>query len=223
MTWKRCLDKNVVKRQHLPTLLSMTAKQKAIQLFTKNQGLLRTAEAIRLGIHPRTIYQLRDEGLLEQLAKGVYRLVEIPDFSEPDLVLVSKKITHGIICLISALAYHEITTQIPHFVYVAIPNKARPSRLEYPPLRYFRYSEKVYNSGIETKLIGGYPVKIYSIEKTLADCIKFRNKIGMDVVIEALKLYWLRKGTKIDKLYEYAKINRIEKILQPIMETIVSQ
>lgn len=201
----------------------MTAKQKAIQLFTKNQGLLRTAEAIRLGIHPRTIYQLRDEGLLEQLAKGVYRLVEIPDFSEPDLVLVSKKITHGIICLISALAYHEITTQIPHFVYVAIPNKARPSRLEYPPLRYFRYSEKVYNSGIETKLIGGYPVKIYSIEKTLADCIKFRNKIGMDVVIEALKLYWLRKGTKIDKLYEYAKINRIEKILQPIMETIVSQ
>lgn len=217
------MDKNVVKRQHLPTLLSMNAKQKAIKLFKKNQGLLRTAEAIRMGIHPRTIYQLRDEGLLEQLAKGIYRLIEVPDFSEPDLVLVSKKIPHGIICLISALAYHEITTQIPHFVYVAIPNKARPSRLEYPPLRYFRYSEKVYNSGVETKLIGGYPVKIYNIEKTLADCVKFRNKIGMDVVIEALKMYWQRKGTQIDKLYEYAKINRIEKILQPIMETIVSQ
>ena len=90
-------------------------------------------------------------------------------------------------------------------------------------LRYFRYSEKVYSSGVETKLIGGYPVKIYNIEKTLADCVKFRNKIGMDVVIEALKLYWQRKNTQIDKLYEYAKINRIEKILQPIMETIVSQ
>lgn len=89
--------------------------------------MLRTAEAIRLGIHPRTIYQLRDEGLLEQLAKGIYRLIEVPDFSEPDLVTVSKKIPHGIICLISALAYHEITTQIPHFVYVAIPTKARPS------------------------------------------------------------------------------------------------
>jgi len=203
------MDKNVVKRQHLPTLLSMNARQKAIKLFKENQGLLRTAEAIRLGIHPRTIYQLRDEGLLEQLAKGIYRLIEVPDFSEPDLVLVSKKIPQGIICLISALAYHEITTQIPH--------------LEYPPLRYFRYSEKVYNSGVETKLIGGYPVKIYNIEKTLADCVKFRNKIGMDVVIEALKMYWQRKGTQIDKLYEYAKINRIEKILQPIMETIVSQ
>ena len=201
----------------------MSAKQKAIKFFKENHGLLRTAEAMRLGIHPRTIYQLRDEGLVEQLAKGIYRLIEVPDFSEPDLVLVSKKIPQGIICLISALAYHEITTQIPHFVYVAIPTKTRPSRLEYPPLRYFRYSEKVYNAGVETKLIGGYPVKIYNIEKTLADCVKFRNKIGMDIVIEALKKYWQRKGTQIDKLYKYAKINRIEKILQPIMETIVSQ
>ena len=92
----------------------------------------------------------------------------------------------------------------------------------YPPIRYFYYSEKVYNTGCEIILIGGYPVKIYNIEKTLADCVKFRNKIGMDVVIEALKMYWLRKGTKINKLYEYAKVNRVEKILQPIMETIVS-
>ncbi|MCP5506780.1 MAG: type IV toxin-antitoxin system AbiEi family antitoxin domain-containing protein [Chlamydiales bacterium] len=217
------MDKNVVKSQYLPTLLSVNAKQKAIKIFKENQGLLRTAEAIRLGIHPRTLYQLRDEGSLEQLAKGVYRLIELPDFAEPDLVLVSKKIPHGVICLISALAYHEITTQIPHFVYIAIPTKSRPSKLEYPPLRYFRYSEKVYNAGIETKLIGGYPVKIYNIEKTLADCLKFRNKIGMDVVIEALKMYWQRKGTQIDKLYEYAKLNRVEKILQPIIETIVSQ
>lgn len=217
------MDKNVEKRQHLPTLLSMPAKQKAIALFKKNHGLLRTSEALRLGIHPRTLYQLRDEGLLERLAKGVYRLVEIADFSEPDLVLVSKKIPHGIICLISALAYYEITTQIPHFIYIAIPSKARTSNMDYPPIRYFRYSEKVYSSGVETQWIGGYPVKIYDIEKTLADCVKFRNKIGMDVVIEALKMYWRRKGSNINKLYEYAKINRIEKILQPIMETIVSQ
>ncbi len=201
----------------------MNAKQKAVNIFKEHQGLLRTAEAIRLGIHPRTLYQLRDEELLEQLAKGVYRLLEVPDFSEPDLVLVSKKISHGIICLISSLAYHEITTQIPHFVYVAIPTKSRQSRLGYPPIRYFYYSEKVYHAGIETILIGGYPVKIYNIEKTLADCVKFRNKIGMDVVIEALKMYWQRKRTQIDKLYEYAKINRVEKILQPIIETIVSQ
>lgn len=197
--------------------------EKAREIFKQNYGLLRTAEAIHLGIHPRTLYQMRDQGLLEQLAKGIYRLIEIPDFSEPDLVLVSKKIPHGIICLISALAYYEITTQIPHFVYIAIPSKSRQSNLDYPPIRYFRYSEKVYNSGIENLLIGGYPVKIFNIEKTLADCIKFRNKIGMDVVIEALKMYWQSKNTNIERLYDYAKLNRVEKILQPIIETIVSQ
>lgn len=217
------MDKNVVKSKHLPTYLSMNAKQVAIKLFKSHQGLLRTTEAIRLGIHPRVLYQMRDEGLLEQLTKGVYRLIETPDFPEPDLVLVSKKIPQGIVCLISALAYYEITTQIPHFVYIAIPTKSRQSRLDNPSIRYFRYSEKVYHSGIETIMIGGYPVKIYDIEKTLADCVKFRNKIGMDVVIEALKMYWKRKGTRIDKLYQYAKLNRVEKILQPIMETIVSQ
>ena len=194
--------------------------EKAREIFKQNYGLLRTAEAIHLGIHPRTLYQMRDQGLLEQLAKGIYRLIEIPDFSEPDLVLVSKKIPHGIICLISALAYYEITTQIPHFVYIAIPSKSRQSNLDYPPIRYFRYSEKVYNSGIENLLIG---VKIFNIEKTLADCIKFRNKIGMDVVIEALKMYWQSKNTNIERLYDYAKLNRVEKILQPIIETIVSQ
>lgn len=216
------MDKNVGRRQHLQAFLSMDAQHRAVEIFKENQGLLRTSEAMHLGIHPRTLYQLRDGGFLEQLAKGVYRLLEMPDFPEPDLVLVAKKIPQGIICLISALAYHEITTQIPHFVYVAIPTKSRQSNLEYPPLRYFHYSENVYRAGIETALIGGYPVKIYDIEKTLADCVKFRNKIGMDVVIEALKMYWRRRETNIEKLYKYAKINRIEKILQPIMETIVS-
>ena len=197
--------------------------KQAIALFKKNHGILRTQEAINLGIHPRTLYKMRDEGVLEQLARGVYRLTAIPDFSEPDLVLISKKIPQGVICLISALAYYEITTQIPHFVYVAIPVKSRKPKLDYPPIRYFWYSDKVYQAGIQTLEIGGCPVKIYDIEKTLADCVKFRNKIGMDIVLEALRLYWAKRKTSIDKLYEYAKINRVEKILHPIMETIVTQ
>ena len=197
--------------------------KQAIKLFEKNHGILRTHEAIKYGIHPRTLYKMRDQGLLEELARGIYRLTTISDFSEPDLVLVSKKIPHGVICLISALAYYGITTQIPHFVYVAIPVKSRKPKLDYPPIRYFWYSDKVYRAGIEIIDIEGCSVKIFDIEKTLADCVKFRNKIGIDVVIEALKMYWYEKKTNIDKLYKYAKINRIEKILQPIMETIVSE
>lgn len=201
----------------------MNSKKKAKKIFKKKHGLLRTSEAIRMGIHPRTLYSLREEGDLEQLATGVYRLKECPDFAEPDLVLVSKKIPQGIICLISALAYYKNTTQIPHFVYVAIPNKARASRLDYPPIRYFRYSPKSYEAGVEVKMIGGQPVKIYSLEKTLADCLKFRNKIGMDVVLEALKMYLRRKSIKMDLLWEYAKLNRVEKILRPIMEAMLSE
>lgn len=196
--------------------------QQAIEIFERNHGILRTQEAMKLGIHPRTLYELRDQGVIEQLTRGIYRLKKVPDFAEPDLVLVSKKIPNGVICLISALAYYQITTQIPHFVYVAIPVKSRKPKLDYPPIRYFWYSEKVYRAGIVTVKIGEFPIKIFDIEKTLADCVKFRNKIGMDVVIEALKMYWTEKKTNIDKLYKYAKINRVEKILQPIMETIVS-
>lgn len=197
--------------------------KKAIRGFKENHGILRTCEVIKMGIHPRTLYRMRDRGLLERLSRGVYRLIEVEDFSAPDFVLVAKKIPNCVICLISALAYHEITTQIPHYVYVAIPQNAKKSTLEYPPIRYFWYSKKNFETGIEIIKIDGFPVRIYNKEKTLADCIKFRNKIGTDVMIEALKMYWVEGKTDVEKLYHYAKLNRVEKILQPIMETIVTE
>lgn len=198
-------------------------KTDPIEIFRQHNGILRTAEAIKLGIHPVYLYRLRDEGVLESLGRGVFRLASMPDFSEPDLVLVAKRIPHGIACLISALAYYELTTQIPHFVYIALPRTSRLPKPSYPPLRFFWYSKDAYESGIETISISGFPVKIYNVEKTLADCLKFRQKIGMDVVLEAYKEYWRKGKTNLDKLYDYAKICRVENILQPIIETIVSQ
>lgn len=198
-------------------------KKDPIEVFRSHNGILRTSEAIGLGIHPAHLYKLRDEGVLESLGRGVFRLTSMPEFSEPDLVLVAKRIPQAVICLTSALAYYELTTQIPHFVYVALPRTARLPQVSYPPLRCFWYSKDAYKDGIETISINGCTVKIYSIEKTLADCLKFRQKIGMDVVLEALKAYWKKGHTNLDKLYEYAKICRVEKILQPIIETILSQ
>lgn len=194
-----------------------------IEVFRQHNGILRTAEAIKLGIHPAHLYRLREEGILESLGRGVFRLASMPDFSEPDLVLVAKRVPKGVICLISALSYYELTTQIPHFVYIALPRTSRLPRAGFPPLRCFWYSNRAYESGIKTISINGFPVKIYCIEKTLADCLKFRQKIGMDVVLEALKEYWRKGRTDLDKLYDYAKICRVEKILHTIMETIVSQ
>lgn len=194
-----------------------------LEIFRKHKGLLRTSEAIKLGVHPRELYALQEEGALEQLDRGVFRLSSEPDFSEPDLVLAAKRIPKGIVCLISALSFYGLTTQIPHYVYLALPRTSRTPRSGYPPLRCFRYSEDTYHSGMKTIAIDGFPIKIYSVEKTLADCLKFRNKIGMDIVLEALKEYWRRGDTNLDELFKYAKICRVEKILEPIIETIVSQ
>jgi len=180
------------------------------------------SEAIAIGIHRRELYALRDKGALELISRGLYRLVEISAPSLPDFIPVAKRIPHGVICLISALAFHEITTQIPQFVYVALPRQAHKPAITYPPMRYFWYTEKLLNTGVQKHSIDGCTFKIFDIEKTLVDCVKFRNKIGMDVVLEALKMYWHSRKTNLDKLFEYAKLFRVEKILKPIMETIVS-
>lgn len=194
----------------------------AIATFRKAGGVLTMSEAIKMGIHRREFYALRDRGDLEVVSRGVYRLVDMPDPSLPDFIPVAKKIPHGVICLISALAFHEITTQIPHFVYVAIPSQAHRPAISHPPMRYFWYSQKLLSTGVQKHSIDGCSVMIFNVEKTLVDCVKFRNKIGMDIVLESLKMYWQSGRTDLDKLFEYAKLFRVEKILKPIMETIVS-
>lgn len=190
--------------------------------FRKAGGILTMTEAMNLGMHRQELYALRDRGDLEVIARGLYRLKEMPEPSLPDFIPVAKKIPNGVICLISALAFHEITTQIPHFVYVALPIQSHKPAITYPPMRYFWYTEKLLTTGVQEYIIDGCTFKIFDIEKTLVDCVKFRNKIGMDVVLEALKMYWQTEKTDLDKLFEYAKLFHVEKILKPIMETIVS-
>lgn len=194
----------------------------AIEIFKKAGGILKMSEAIALGIHRRELYTLRDMGLIETLSRGLYRLIDMPDPSLPDFALVAKKIKNGVICLISALAFHEVTTQIPHFVYVALPSKTHKPVIPYPPMRYFWYTDKLLTTGVEIHKTDGCAIKIFDVEKTLVDCIKFRNKIGMDIVLEALKMYWQNGKTNLDILFEYAKLFRVLNILQPIMETIAS-
>jgi len=179
------------------------------------------SEAIEHGITRYTLYSLRDKGVIEQVSRGIYRLVELPPINNPDLVTVSLRFPNAVICFISALAYHGITTQIPHYVSVAVPRDSRMPSLDYPPIQAHRFSDEAYKSGIVEHMIDGVPVKIYSPEKTLADCFKFRNKIGMDVVLEALKLYKTRKKFELDELLKYARICRVEKIMRPYMEAMV--
>lgn len=194
--------------------------QQAIERFREHGGILRTSEALDLGIHPRTLYALRDAGALERLGRGLYRLVELPPLSNPDLVTVALKAPNAVICLISALAFHELTTQIPHVIDLAIEQSAEPPRIEHPPLRIFRFSGAAWREGVETHEIDEVPVRIYSPAKSVADAFKMRNRVGLNVAIEALKRYRQRFAGGLDDLLHYARVCRVEGVMRPYLEAI---
>ena len=201
-----------------PTSNAILAARK---VFLANKGILRTRDAIKQGVHPRTLYEMRDSGELECLSRGLYRLVETPLVSNADLVTVSHRIPDGVICLISALSLHDITTQIPHVVSVAVKRGSRRPRLDYPPNKIYFYSERAFSEGIQTNTIDNTSVKVYSPEKTLADLFKFRDKIGMDTIREAMDMYRSQKKSKPRELLKYAKVCRVEKVMKPYLEAVL--
>lgn len=179
------------------------------------------AEALRAGIHRQTLYALRNAGVIERMSRGLYRLADAPSLGNPDLVTVAVKIPRGVICLISALAYHELTTQIPHEVYVAISRHREPPRLDYPPIRVFRFGFRSFAAGVETHTLDQVSVRIYSREKTLADCFKYRNKIGLDTVLEALRLYKEQGRIDVAALLRYGTMCRVAAVMRPYLEAIL--
>lgn len=201
--------------------MTKNAIDRATKIFNEKNGVLRTQQAIQLGIAPRTLYKMRDDGIILRESRGLYRLADAEPGSYTDLVQVALSIPKGVICLISALAFHDLTTQIPHQVYVALPLHAEKPRLEYPPLRLFWLSQKTYSAGIESHELDGIPVNIFTIEKTIADCFKFRNKIGLDVAIEALRDYRKRRNFDPETLLHYARIDRVARIIKPYIEAIL--
>lgn len=192
--------------------------EEAKRIFREHGGQLRMSEAIALGITRYMLYSLRDNGIVEQVTRGVYRLAELSPITDPDLVTVSLRFPNAVICLTSALAFHKITTQVPHEVSVALPRGSRIPKLDYPPLRVHRFANAAHEAGVEEHRIDGVVVRIYSPEKTLADCFKFRNKIGMDIVLEALKLYKERRKFNVSLLLKYARVCRIDNVMRPYLE-----
>ena len=194
---------------------------RAAAIFKKHGGILRTTQALRAGIHPGTLYVMRDSGALEVVSRGVYRLADSSPLGNPDLVTVATRVPGGVICLISALAFHELTTQIPHEVHVALTRGAEEPRLDHPPIKTYRVTGEAFTEGVETLELNSVSVRIYSPEKTLADCFKFRSKVGIDTAVEALRFYRERRSIKVDDLMRYAVICRVKKIIQPYLEAII--
>lgn len=198
-----------------------TATEKALLIIKKHGGVIRTGEALKAGIHPRILYSLRDHGEIEQVSLGIYRLSELPPISNPDLVTIALRVPRAVICLVSALSFHHLTTQIPHEVAIALERGTETPRIDFPPLSVHRFAKAAFTAGIEKHDIDGVTVRIYSPEKTLADCFKFRNKLGMDVVLEALKLYRTKKKFNADELIRFARICRVENVMMPYLEAVI--
>jgi len=192
----------------------------ALKIFEKNNGVMKSSQVFEEGIQPRTLYQMRDSGFLIQEGRGLYRLANEQVWSDPDLAVVSLMIPKGVICLISALYFHQITTQIPHEVYVALPKDSEKPRVTYPPIRFFWISPEPFRAGVEKHKKDHVEIKIYSAAKTIADCFKFRNKVGMEVALEALREGLRQQRCTPNEILHFARVNRVERVMLPYLEAL---
>ncbi len=192
--------------------------EKALQIIAARGGTIRTGGALASGIHPRTFYALRDNGALEQLGRGLYRLASLPPLGDPDLALVAGRIPRGVVCLISALAIHDLTTQIPHKIHLAIPRSARYPTCMDVPLAVYRFAKASFVAGVIERDVDGVAIRVFDAEKSIADSFKYRNKIGMDVVLEAIAAYRRQPGSSVQRVLEYARINRVGNKIRPYLE-----
>lgn len=197
-----------------------TDRDKLLKLARRGQGVA-ARELVAADIHRQVLSRLVASGEIERIARGIYRLAEYPITEQHGLAIASAAVPHGVICLLSALQFHGIGTQLPSDIWLAIDRRARRPALKYPPLRVVRYSGAALTEGIETRQIEGQKVRIYNVAKTLADCFKYRNKIGLDTAIEALKLYREKKRFKADDLMKFARACRVEKIIRPYLEALL--
>lgn len=190
------------------------------EAFRQAGGVLRTAQALRAGIHPRDLYALRDAGVLEAVSRGVYRLADLPPLAEPDLVTVAARVPKAVIAVISALHFHGLTTEIPHEVSVALPKGTARPKLTWPPLRVYWFSGAMYAAGIETHERDGVRLRVYSAAKAVADCFKLRNRLGIEVAVDALRTGIEERKFTPAELLRAAETCRVARIVRPYLEAL---
>lgn len=183
-------------------------------------GLIHPSDLGALGLHSVALTRLVRQGLLTRVSRGLYALPDRSVSEHGTLANVARKHPQAIVCLLSALRVHNLTTQSPFEVWLAIPNKARAPKMDYPPLRVVRFSGAALTEGIEEHQIDGVTVRVTNVTRTVADCFKFRNKVGLDVAIEALQEAWQAKHVNMDELWRYATLCRVANIMRPYMESL---
>lgn len=198
----------------------MSRTQEIINI-AKSKGIIRSSDCKKYGISRNYLYRLSKAGILVKISRGLYTLANIPATEHMALIEVAKRTPNAIVCLLSALSFHELTTQIPHEVWISIPRGSWRPNIEYPSLNITYLSKDAYSFGIQEHKIKGVVLKVYNPAKTVADCFKFRNKVGLDVAIEALKETLRSKKATMDEIVKASQINRVTKIMRPYLEAVV--
>jgi predicted transcriptional regulator of viral defense system len=188
--------------------------------YVAEHGIVRPRDIEAIGFPRQYLVRLHRRGKVNRPSRGIYTLPDANVTEWHSYAEVAKRLPEGVICLLSALAFHEITTQSPPSVWIALRKGARTPALASPSLRIVRLSGPSLTGGIENHKIEGVPVQVYSAAKTVADCFKFRNKIGLDVAIEALKDCLRQKKASVNEIYGYAKVCRVSNIIRPYMEAL---
>jgi predicted transcriptional regulator of viral defense system len=190
--------------------------------LARTSALIRPRDAAALGVHTETLTRMTRSGDLERVGPGRYRVVNGGEATEHHaMVLAAAAVPSAVICLLSALSFHNIGTQLPHQVWIAVPRGTRVPRLSFPPIKVVRVSPPMFDSGIERHRLEGHSVRVYSLARTVVDCFRFRNTIGLDVALEALKEAWCSRRLHLNELHGVAKQLRVNRVMQPYLETIV--
>ncbi len=196
---------------------NVTQQNRALDLLHK-RGMLRASELDAQGVPRMVLSRLTASGRLERVGRGLYRLAGSVSSEHEGLVTVAAKVPQAVFCLLTALQFHELTTQLPRQIWIAMPRGSHTPHIEYPPVKMVQMARDVYSSGVEQHERDGATLSVYCIAKTVVDCFKHRNKIGLDVALEALKEVRTKRLASVDDLWLFAKISRMTNVMRPYLE-----
>lgn len=198
----------------------MATGPRKVQSLVRRSGTVRSRDLVSAGATRTQLSRMVAAGELVRVARGLYAAPGYQSSEHGALVAVAKRAPGVLFCLLTALRFHDLTTQAPFEVWIAIGNKAHPPRLDYPPLRTLRFSAESLSTGVESHRVDGTALRVTGVAKTVADCFKFRNKIGLDVALEALREARRAKKASADELWRYARLNRVSNVMRPYLEAV---
>ncbi|MFT6289350.1 MAG: putative transcriptional regulator of viral defense system [Halieaceae bacterium] len=200
--------------------LEPSKKQQVID-YAKNHPIVRPSDLTRLGLPKDYLYQLSKEQVLVRIGRGMYQWPNRRAGNNQSLIEAVKQAPNAVVALLSALSFHELTTQNPHEIWLAIDRKSWRPKIQYPPVRFVTLSGQLMSEGVERHTVDGEDLKVFSVARTVVDCFKYRHKIGLEVALEALREGWLEKRFTIDELVRYAELCRVKNVMQPYLESLV--